>query len=250
MTHRTIKKRVSTALILTIFMFLSGCKDVFVNCKDISKIQSDLGVLNLPQFQNGVLLRLNMESHRADRLITIALTPNQLTTPTSPIDSTSALTDADFEITASGDVPSTVVADFKTFVNSHTRYEITASSRTDVADPLGALNADANAKARAAQIPPSDIMLFISGIVTGTSLDIKVEGASGVEGDADVVRFGKFKLKVHYNCKNEVKQVASHGAGLLWKGIAVKLDPNTSTFTFDSRAFNLKDFDFSATALH
>jgi hypothetical protein len=234
---------VSSALFLGVLL-LGGCHDVFVSCDDVNRTESALGVLNEPKFTSGMLLRLNNASKSIERIYTVSLNSNQLSAATPVVDSTSTLSKADFSMTFSDDISAAEQATIHTYIDSNTQLDLSKSSRRDVLDPIGVLNADANAIDRAKQVPAGDVMLFVSGEVMGTSIDIGIQGQSSAQVGVKAVKIGNLSVNVTYQCANSVQQIANNGAPLLWKGLEVAFDTPSNKFTFGNMAYDLKAYNF------
>ncbi len=241
------KRTMLTALVVVMCGMLVACDGgtATVSCSDIGSVESDLGILNVAQLRKGELLWLDSKNHLAERIYTIPNPP--VGSPTPTIDTTSLITTSDFSLQMSANVPSTVSAQVQAYVNSHTQFTLGHSSRVDISDPIAALNTDSNARARAAQVPSGDVLLFVSGEVTGTSINVSLQSQSGASSNVNVVKFGSFSVAISYDCSNTVQQVASGGAPLLWKGLQVAYDPTTASFTFGNKPFQLKDYKLSYT---
>jgi hypothetical protein len=237
-------RHVAKAILAVAAFALAGCHDVHVSCGDVNTTESNLGILNEPKFTNGMLLRLNNTSKLVERIYTLSLTTSQLSIATPIVDTTSVMSKSDFSMTFSTDIPTTEQSSIQSYINSNTQFVLGNSSRQDVRDPLGALNGDPQAKTPAKQVPSSEVMLFVSGEVTGDSISIGVQGQSGVKGDVKIVKIGNFQVNVTYDCEGSVNQTAKKGAPLLWKGLQVAFDSPSNSFTLGNKMYNLKDYGF------
>lgn len=218
-----------------------------VGCSDVSKLESELGFLNLPKLGMGALLWFDSANKTVTRIYTVPITNDQLTPPTPVIDTTSLITSGDFSVDVSGNVPSTVQAEIKSYVNSNTQYDLAKSTRTDIRDPISALNGSQAAKDAAARVPSGDVLVFVSGVVNGTSIGISLKGQSGVSATANVIKFGNFSVTISYDCSNSVQQQSTSGAPLLWKQAEVAYDQNSKSFGFSNKPLKMTDYNFTST---
>ena len=242
-------RTVALCFTLAGLLIITSCKPqtATVKCSDLDRLDSGLGILNLPKLRNGMIIWLDSKNKKAERIVSVQLKDSDQSSGPK-VDTTSLITKADFDVKVSADVPQTVQADLSAYVNSHTEYLLTQSVRKDINNPLGILNASAEAKSAAKAVPNADdVLLFVSTEVSGEHIKLSIQSQSGGTAQANVVKFGKFTFEISYDCANTVEQQSSANAPLLWKGQQIAFDRTSETFTFGNKLFNLKDYNFDIT---
>jgi hypothetical protein len=216
-----------------------------VLCGNFGRAETDLGVLNLAQLRLGDILDLDPQQFTANRVV--SFDPKGVQPPTPEVDSTSLLKKTDFNVSFSVDLPATVQADAKAFISTNTAFVLKNSSRTQIADPLGEINADPTLRAKMKEVKTGHIIMVISGLISAKQLTIKLDKATGTEGGADLFKLGKYEFAVNYDCKSSIEQLAQKGAPLFWKGSQAKYDAAADKLVFDYTPIDLNKFNFVVT---
>jgi len=237
---------IAVIILCAIHIACDGERNVTVRCGSIEKTQTDLGVVNLPNFALGALLDLDPATKRANRLITISpqATDVQQTNPT--LEATTLLQNTDLTVEAGADVPRAVQVELQNSIKRDSRFELTNHFRKEISDPIGLINRTPTALQRLSS-SEGHIILFVSGLVFAEGFSIKLGSAISSSGNVDIIKIAKFKFKVTYACNSELQQTASGGGAVLWRATQVRYDKPTGKVVPHTSVFNLREYDLTLT---
>lgn len=212
-------------LILPVLLLISACKkegSASVSCNQVEKFQSNLGLINLPKFTHGNIIRLNPKTKTTDQVINLSMTDNDYSPLSTRSDTETVLTNTKFSIVLSGDITKadqSIQAKVKNEISNNTMYYLTQSYRKSMKDALGKLNSDSIAIARIKEFAAVDTNCFfiiVSSIVYADEFKFKVKRETSVDANAHIINIGDFSLSVTYDCEGAIN-ISSKNNGIFFK---------------------------------
>lgn len=235
------------SLVLLASLLSSGCgstSSASVRCGDFGRVESDFGVVNIPQFALGTILAVDPQQKTVYRLLTV-VPPDAATHQTNPeLEKASIVKNSNFSVELGADIPETVKAQVKSSINASTEFVLKNQRRKEVLDPLGQINASATALERIKAIPSTQLVVYVQALQFADALDIRLQRGSSASADVDVLKYGKYKFNVAYDCKQTVSNLAPKGGAMFWKYSIVKYDAAKNQVFFDSRAFSPSEINW------
>jgi hypothetical protein len=211
MNHK-IAKYAAVALLLTSMLVLTACPKkgtATVSCGHIDKLQSGLGMLNLPQMKLGNVVQVSgttvafkdaMDMTSGD----VSLTPGDTATE---IANSTAL-----DITFSANIPGTADAGLKTALTNNMQLKLTNSQRHQIDHPETVVNRDSN-KARLLgffeHAGAGDKFLLIHAGNSAESVKFELKNGAANELHANIPGVGDFKLTIDYECQGSLSKAIS-----------------------------------------
>lgn len=215
------------------------------DCKTLERYQSSFGILNTPQFGVGAVVDIDLAAKRGARLVTVNV-PNTDQTETPPVDHSEIISNANFEISTSVEIPVAVKGQIETAVNNNTTFFLRNHRRKDIRNPLATLMADKSAteQVRAKLSSGSGhALMYVTGVVPADELKFKLRNAVGTDIEAKTIEVGDYEVTMNYACEGSLSQAARQ-AGLFFKVGQLKMagaDVTLVPIEFDIRTISLDE---------
>jgi len=216
----------SILFVLTLTI-LTSCNTAKVSCTDVDKFQSRAGILNVPNFTQGDVFMIDTLKKRGDYLMHLDILETELSI--SPkIDSTEILTNTSFQIAFEGAIEKasqSVQADASNKIKNNTTFFMTNHFRKNVKKPTSKMNTTEVVDEIATISNSNSNIVFgmVTGIVYADDFEFRVKKSVQAGGKANVIKTGKFKIDVNYECEGSVVVDAKNG-GIFFKVTVFEYD--------------------------
>ncbi|WNH09922.1 hypothetical protein [Thalassobellus suaedae] len=216
-----------TLLISLTLLSFASCNTARVACTEVDKFQSRAGILNVPNFTQGDIFMIDTLAKRGDYLMHIDILDNELSI--SPkIDSTEILTNTSFSIAFEGAIEKasqSVKVDASNKIKNNTTFFMTNHFRKNIKTPSTKINDNQVVKELSTiSLSNSNIVFgMVTGIVYADDFEFRVKKSIQAGGKSNVIKSGKFKINVNYECEGSVVVDAKNG-GIFFKVTVFEYD--------------------------
>ena len=227
------QRAASLMLVVVCFLFESSCqkeRTIKVTCgpTDAEAVSADfgspnvagisIGLLNSHQFSPGMLLELfppagQDQFGHGDVPYVVKVDDANDFAPLQPEATISKVVSANFNVQMDADVQQAAAQmsiDIKSMIKNDTKLTATNAQRKTLRDPIGLLNGDSKAVDRI-KGHPDNRYVIISAVSLGDAVNLSYQASTSVSSDVNVIKFGKFKLDINWDC-SDIAQINSNAS--------------------------------------
>ena len=253
----TLKVRRTSKLVLFLAPGLMGLlvacvqhRNVTATCTNIERYHSNLGTVNVPLYGLGKVLLLSTagSEKRVYGVAALALLDTDKSTGAQAAE-LSIQVDASFQLTFDASVPAAVKAQLETSLSNGTNVVLKNTGRVDLADAVALVDKNSSLKAqmKASAADTSKRFVVVSSVKTADDLELKLSSSAKGRVEAQVLRFGDYKLNVTYQCAGLARFKGNTATTSVFYGVTpVKYDEMSNAIVLDDAPLNAWEFDHSS----
>lgn len=228
-------------------IIITGCSSnkATVSCTKVEKFQSDVGIINIPQFKIGDAILLDTVKKLGTFILNAKISDGDISA-SAPIDSTVILTETGFDINLSGDVSkasANVQANIKSTISHNTTFFLSNSVRKNISNPFTEINKPDNLPTIKTALAnnKNTVCMFVSGIVYADKFEFRIKNSSGGSANANILKFGNFSIQIQYTCQGSLN-VDSKNGGIFYKPSFYSLNATQNQLLLQSLKIDLSDY--------